>query len=79
MLLLRPPTTPSTAGSVLLGQDDTGDLLGMPASCSDSEDAVDCIQSHQKSRHRYWMKSDVKEELFKTMKGLAELEVNHHA
>jgi hypothetical protein len=73
MHLLSPSTT-STA-PVLLGQDGTDDAAEGLSPCSGSDDPVECLERHRRSSHRYWTKGEVNEELYKTMKGLAELEV----
>lgn len=57
-------------------QADLDDIAHRATFCGAFDDPVQCLRDHISSRHRYWTAKEVREELWTTMKGLAELEVS---
>jgi hypothetical protein len=61
--------------SDVLRPDELAEIENRAKFCGVYDDPVQCLKDHIASQHRYWTSREVREELFKTMKGLAELEV----
>lgn len=59
-----------------LRPDELAEIENRAKYCGVYDDPVQCLKDHIASQHRYWTAREVREELFKTMKGLAELEVS---
>ena len=65
----------SPSRSNVLRPDELAEIENRAKFCGVYDDPVQCLKDHIASQHRYWTSREVREELFKTMKGLAELEV----